>query len=273
MCGVALALEEVVGGFVRGVVGNGGEVPDEVRVGGVVAGGVGFAVGDFVVDGEDGGEGLVELLDERGLGAEVGGEVERGEGELAEAAGAEGIEEAGDLRLAEEVDGLLGVADEEDGLAMTVPRVGEEANEFVLGGGGVLHLVDEEVIEAGAGGGGEVVESGIVAEGGERGEGELGEVAGGGGLEDELELDEGVAEDAEESLGDEPLLLGVADGRQIGEVAEGFAEGRGALSEANRGWRRGAACVCGRDWSNFRLLRLVIPRSLRQDLVRWARRR
>ena len=39
----------------------------------------------------------------------------------------------------------LGSADEEDGLADAVPAVGEAFDELVLAGGGVLHLVDEEV--------------------------------------------------------------------------------------------------------------------------------
>ena len=69
---------------------------------------------------------------------------------------AHGAEEAFDAGLAEEVDGLLGVADEEEGLGVAVPGAGEQLDEFVLGGGGVLHLVDEQVAERGAGGGGEV---------------------------------------------------------------------------------------------------------------------
>jgi len=51
-------------------------------------------------------------------------------------------------------------------------------DEFVLAGGGVLHLVDEEVLEARAGGCGQVVHCGVVAEGGAGEEAYFGEVAG-----------------------------------------------------------------------------------------------
>ena len=51
------------------------------------------------------------LVDEVLLGAEVGGEAEGCEGKVAEACGVEGGEEAFDACVAEEVDGLAGVAD------------------------------------------------------------------------------------------------------------------------------------------------------------------
>ena len=122
---------------------------------------------------------------------------------------AHGVEEALDAGLAEEVDGLLGVADEEDGLGVAVPALGEELDELVLAGGGVLHLVDEEVLEAHAGGGGEVVEGRSPSAGRlvrARSSSVKSHSAGLG--EDELQLDEGTAEDAEEGLGDVPLSGG-----------------------------------------------------------------
>jgi hypothetical protein len=170
------------------------------------------------------GEVFVEGLDEGGLGAEVGGEAEDGEREVAEAAGLEGLEEALDAGLTKGVDGLPGIADEEDGLGVGVPAAGEELDEFVLGGAGVLHFVDEEVLEAEAGGGGEVVECGVVAEGGAGEEADFGEVALGAFGEDELELGEGAGEDAEEGFGDLPLLTGILGGREIRDLADGFEE-------------------------------------------------
>ncbi len=101
--------------------------------------------------GKDLREGVVEVFDEGALGAEVGGEMERREREGvvagAELAGAHGVDEALDAGLAEEIDGLLGVADEEDGLGGAVPAMREELDELVLGGGRVLHLVDEEMLQ------------------------------------------------------------------------------------------------------------------------------
>ncbi len=146
------------------------------------------------------------------------------------------MEEAFDAGLAEEVDGLAGVADEEDGLRVAVPGGGEALDEVVLGGGGVLHLVDEEVLEAGAEGGGEVFGAGVLGEGVAGEERELGEVALGVGGEDELEFDEGSAEDAEEGFGDEPLVGGVGGGREVADVAE---DGRGGRRgrRADRGLR------------------------------------
>ncbi len=174
--------------------------------------------------GKELGEVVIEGLDEGGLGAEVGGEMEGGEGEGVgcggEAAGVHGVDEALDAGLAEEVDGLLGVADEEDGLAVAVPALGEELEELVLRGGGVLHLVDEKMLEVHVGGGAEVVEGGAGAQGGAGEEAELGEVAGAVGAEDELELGEGAAEDVEEGFGDAPLIGGVGGGGEGVDAAE-----------------------------------------------------
>ena len=83
---------------------------------------------------EDEAEVAVELIDQGALGAEVCGEAEACEGQVAEALGVHGLDEAFDAGLAEEVDGLAGVADQEDGLSIAVPVSGEEFKELVLGG-------------------------------------------------------------------------------------------------------------------------------------------
>ena len=105
-------------------------------------------------------------------------------------------------------------------------RPGEELDELVLAGGGVLHLVDEEVFEVEAGGEAEVFDGifGVAVEGSACEQGEFGEVALIAGSEDELEFDQGAAEDAEEGFGDGPLLRGIADRRKRGELEQRFAK-------------------------------------------------
>ena len=104
---------------------------------------------------------MVEVIDQSALRAEVSREAEAREGKVAEALGVHGADDSLDACLAEEIDGLARVADQEDGLSVAVPALGKEFDEFVLGGGGVLHLVDEEVLEACAEGGGEVFWAGV----------------------------------------------------------------------------------------------------------------
>ena len=158
---------------------------------------------------EDEGEILVEASNEIVLRAEVGGELKPREGHVAEKAGAGGVHEALDARLAEEVDGLAGIADEEDSLGVAVPGFGEHFDEIVLAGGGVLHLVDQQMLEARAERGGEVVRAGFVAESVAGKETEFGEVALVMRGEHELKLDQGAAEHSEKSFGDDPLVFGV----------------------------------------------------------------
>ena len=104
---VVAAGDGVAGGDGLGVPGEGG--------GGGFADGVGFdignllRVGDVDLAGEDPGEVFVELADESGLGAEVGGEAEAAEWEVAETPVVHGADEALDAGLAKAVDGLLGV--------------------------------------------------------------------------------------------------------------------------------------------------------------------
>ena len=89
---------------------------------------------------------------------------------------------------------------------------------FVLAGGGVLHLVDEQMLQARAERGGEVVGAGVFTEGVAGEQTEFGEVALVALGEDELKFDEGAAEDAEEGLGDGPLIGGIAGGRKCADV-------------------------------------------------------
>jgi len=109
--------------------------------------------------GEDEIEVAVELFDESALGAEVCGEAQAREGQVAEPLGVRGADEALDPRLAEEVDGLAGVAHQKDGLPVAVPVGGEELDQLVLARGGVLHLIDQEVLQARAERSGQVVRS------------------------------------------------------------------------------------------------------------------
>ena len=122
-----------------------------------VGGGIGQGVG---IGGhglrEDEREVLVEAGNEVGLRAEVRGESEASERQCAEKSGAGGAHKTLDARLAEEIDRLTRIADEEDGLRVAVPGFGEPLDEVVLSGGGVLHFVDEKMLKARAQGRGEV---------------------------------------------------------------------------------------------------------------------
>ena len=119
-------------------------------------------VGIVSLGGEDEIEIVVELIDEVALGAEIGGKAEPGERKFAKSLGVHGADEALDSRLAEEIDGLARIADEEDGLRVTVPGCSEELKELVLAGGGVLHFVHKQMLETCAQRGGEVFSAGIL---------------------------------------------------------------------------------------------------------------
>ena len=116
--GLAAMLRDALRG---GHEGEAMQVPDAAGTGGGEAnglcGGVGddLGVGGVGLAGEDEAEVAVERLDEVALGTEVGGEVEDAEGDGvgagAERVGMHGVDETFDAGLAEEVDGLLGVAD------------------------------------------------------------------------------------------------------------------------------------------------------------------
>ena len=186
--------------------------------------GVGRGVGEGGFRREDQGEVLVEVIDQSALRAEVSREAEAREGQVAEALGVHGADESLDACLAEEVDGLAWVADQEDGLPVAVPTLGKEFDEFVLGGGGVLHLVDEEVLEACAESGGEVFWAGVGGEGVAGEEAEFGEVALVARGEDELEFDQRTAQNAEEGFSDGPLVCGVVGGGKGANFLEGEEE-------------------------------------------------
>ena len=185
--------------------------------------------------GEDEIEVAVELFDESELRAEVCGEAKARERQVADAPGAHGPDEALDARLAEEVDGLAGVAHQKNGLPVAVPVGGEQFDQLVLAGGSVLHLIDQEVLQARAERGGQVVRSGVGVEGVAGEQAEFGEVALVARIEDELQFDQCAAENAEERFGDSPLVGGVM-GRgkrtnalegeqQVVAVAQGVEDG------------------------------------------------
>src|ERR1039457_4139305 len=90
--------------------------------------------------------------------------------------------------------------------------------------GGVLHLVDQQVLQARAELGGEVLGAGFLGEGIASEQAEFGEVALPALGEDELKLDQGAAEDAEEGLGNRPLLGGILRGRKFLYPEHRFAQ-------------------------------------------------
>ena len=147
-----------------------------------------------------------------------------GKRQVAELPGEHCADEMLDPGLAEEIDGLAWIADQEDGLGMAVPGCGEKLEEVVLAGGGVLHLVDQQVLEARAELGGEVLGAGFLGEGVASEQAEFGEVALAALGENELKLDQGAAEDAEEGLGNRPLLGGILRGGKFLYPEHRFAQ-------------------------------------------------
>ena len=176
---------------------------------------------------EDAGEVVIEAADETCLGAEVCRKAEGAEVEGAEASLVHGAHEALHTGLAKQVDGLLWVADEEDGAALAGPVLREQAEQVVLAGGGVLHLVDEEVLQVEVEGGAKVGWSGVLTQSRASLERAFGKVAAAVRGKDELQLGECGAEDAEECLDDVPLFGGV-----LGRVADGR---RARRRKASRG--------------------------------------
>ena len=232
-------------------------------VGRGLAGGVGGGELDAaaVVRGEDGGEGAVELFDQRGDGTEVGGERDEVEGE----GGWVGDLRAGEFEtdffdageelgvgVAKEVDGLHGVADEEEGAASTVGPGAEDAGEeLVLAAAGVLELVDEEVMDTVGDGDGGVGGKPVFAAEDALGDlGDLNEIDGGGFSEDDFELGGGVAEEGETGADDLPVLFGVAERREGADGGEGGLEGWGGGEASDERSEAGFACAaqgCGRE--------------------------
>jgi hypothetical protein len=128
--------------------------------------------------------------------------------------------------VAEEVDGLHGIADDEDGAACGIgPRFDERGDEFVLTPAGVLELVDKEVMDIvadGLGGvGGEIV---FAAQNTAGDLSDLNEVDGAGFCEYCFQFCRGVAEKEKARANDLPVFFGVASGREIADVGESFVK-------------------------------------------------
>ena len=224
--GVGLAL---AGGFwegcARGVgIAEDGGMPDDSGCrGGWAADGASFDEGDlwcltirnvlFAGGRKDESEVAVKVIDENGLGAEVRAKVEDAEMDVADAFLAHGAKETLDAGLAEEVDRLFRIADEEKGLTVAVPASGKHFDEFVLAGGGVLHLVDEKVSKGGTGGAGKVGGSIVGTKSLFGGHGKFSEVALLAFGKENFELSKGSNEETEKGFGNGPLLIGVAGRR------------------------------------------------------------
>jgi hypothetical protein len=183
-----------------------------------VAGGVGGGEDDAaaVVFLKDLGKDFVEPGDERPGGAEVGGESDGVEEEWGGVGDFEtGFPDAGEelgVCVAEEVNGLHGVADNETTAAFALRPGGDEAaEEFVLAAAGVLKLVDEDVVDAVGDGksgvGGQAVGT---LEDGEGDLGDFGVVNGAGFSKDDAELGGGIAEQGETGADDLPVFVGLA---------------------------------------------------------------
>ena len=138
------------------------------------------------------------------------------------------------IGIAEEVDGLHGVADDETTAAFALGPGGDEAaEEFVLAAAGVLKLVDEQVVDAvgdGEGGVGGLAVGALEDVEGDLRDFNVVDCAGFG--KDDAELAGGVAEQGETGADDLPVFVGVAGGGQ--------GSGRRRGRTRGRGWRRGA---------------------------------
>ena len=225
-----------IGGLSRSRARHKFEMKVEPRAGAglVVASGLGggkvnaAAVGDR----EDLCKDLVEPLDQGRSGAEVGrqgDEVEQKRFVLREfkANRSHAREELG-LGLAEEVDGLHGVADRKTTAALAFGPGGDQVGEhLMLAAARVLKLVDQQVADAFGDGEGGVGGKAIVAF--EHALSDLrhfNEVHRAGLGKDDLELGGGVAEQGEAGADDLPFVLGIAGRGQIADGGEhGFETG------------------------------------------------
>ena len=132
-----------------------------------------------------------------------------------------------DLRLAEQIDGLHGIANEEAGAMLAgIPGGKERGDQFVLAARSVLELIDEEMAEV-AGNVDDALRRFLENE--ERGEVQLGEVHFVVLGEDNVELGNGLAQDCEDMAKGGPLGFGVGGGGQAANGAEGSEELRLAL--------------------------------------------
>ena len=194
-----------------------------------LARGVGGGKGDAaaIVFCEDLAEDLVESFDERLGGAEVGREADGVEVERVVVMDFEtGFTDAGEelgIGIAEEVDGLHGVADDKTTAAFALGPGGDEAAEkFVLAAAGVLKLVNEDVVDAVGDGEGGVGGKAIGSTKNSKSDLSNFDVVDGADFREyDFELGYGVAEQSETGADDLPVVLGVAGRGQIANGGDG----------------------------------------------------
>ena len=86
---------------------------------------------------------MVGSRNQTSLRSKVCGQVEWSDGESSQETGTHGFDETLHAGLAKEIDGLFGIADEKDRLALVSPAVSEAFDELVLLRARVLHFVNE----------------------------------------------------------------------------------------------------------------------------------
>jgi hypothetical protein len=187
-----------------------------------------------VIGREDLREGLIEPLNQPRRGAEIGREGNRVEEQRIvvwdfETKGFDARKKFS-ISVAEEVDGLHGVADHEAGAARPFWPSGDEAGEqLVLAAAGVLKLVDQQVADFVGDGescvGGKIVFASEHALGNLR---YLGEVHCACLCKGDSQFARCLAQQREAGLHDSPFVFGVADGRQVANGGKGdFKAGDG----------------------------------------------
>ena len=175
---------------------------------------------------EDGVEGVGEAC----MGTEVDGELHRltanGSAGGADAMIANVGKEL-DLRLAEQIDRLHGIANEEAGTVLAgIPGGEESGNQLVLSARRILELVNEQMAEI-AGNVDDALRRFLENE--ECGEVQLGEVHLIVFSEDHAEFGYGLAQDREDVAKGGPLGFGIVGGRQAANGAEGSEKFRSVL--------------------------------------------
>jgi hypothetical protein len=182
------------------------------------------------VAGADGGEHLVDGFGEASVGTEVDGQLHRQAWDAAEPAFAD-LREKLDLGLAKHIDGLHGIADQEDGAIFigvggVAPCREKLGDELVLAARGVLKFVDEEMTDVA----GDVEDAfRVLFENGEGGDRELDEIDFIVFGEDDFELDDGLAQDGEDLAQRPPLAVAVGVGWEVADRAKAGEESRRLL--------------------------------------------
>jgi hypothetical protein len=170
--------------------------------------------------GEDPAEALVEPVHQGGLRAEVAGQREGAQGQGAQPL-VPGPQEEPDLGVPEAVDRLHGVAHQEQRPAIPrLPAGCQAAQQSVLGGGGILILVHQQVADPMVQRQGQVGRSVLGAQGLDGLQRELGEVAASGFAEDQRQLRGGQHQDFEEGLQDLPLPVLVGRGGESPDAGQ-----------------------------------------------------